>query len=157
MTSCCLKLYRAYSISFNFSNVGKFLWSGSDSKGLYQSSGKEQENCCFVFQSSKKREIRHCHVVVSQRRLRNVQKSVMHVHIKLLFCRSRCRRCLSSLLVTLRSNYADGNENVEKTIGFILIKTTTLHVHHAFCTFLCPFLHDYDAFYGLHKQASTKL
>ena len=27
---------------------------------------------------------------------------------------------------------------------------------HAFCTFLCPFLHDYDAFYGLRKQASTK-
>ena len=64
----------------------------------------------------------------------------------MLFCRSRCRGCLSSLLVTLRSNYADGNENVEKTIGFILSRTTTLHVHHAFCTFLCKFLHDYDAF-----------
>ena len=30
---------------------------------------------------------------------------------------------------TLRSNYADGNENVKKSIGFIS-KTTTLHVHH---------------------------
>ena len=32
---------------------------------------------------------------------------------------------------TLRSNDADGNENVTKTIGFIS-KTTTLQVHHAF-------------------------
>ena len=46
-----------------------------DSIGLYQSSGKEKENCCFVFPSSKKREIRHYHVVVVQRRLRNVQKA----------------------------------------------------------------------------------
>ena len=56
--------------------------------------------------------------------------------------------------MTLRSNYADGNENVEKTIGFILSRTTTLHVHHAFCTFLCKFLHDYDAFYGLRIKTS---
>ena len=62
---------------------------------------------------------------------------------------------------TLRSNDADGNENVKKTIGFIC-KTTTLRVHHAFCTFLCPFLHYCDvktpnfAFYGGRKQATTK-
>ena len=68
-------------------------------KGLYQSSGKEKESCCLVFPSSTKREIRHFHVVVVQRRLRNVQKSVMHVpsccfaNINLLpFWRSRCRR-----------------------------------------------------------------
>ena len=67
-----------------------------DSIGLYQSSGKEKENCCFVSPSSKKREIRHYHVVVVQRRLRNVNKSVMHVqscyfaNLKLLgFCRFR--------------------------------------------------------------------
>ena len=74
---------------------------------LYQSSGKEKENCCFVFTSSKKREIRHYHVVIVQRRLRDAQKSVMHVqssyfaNLNLLgFCRFRCRRrcrCLSSL------------------------------------------------------------
>ena len=58
---------------------------------------------------------------------------------------------------TLRSNDADGNENVKKTIGLIS-KTTTLHVHHTFCTFLCPFLHDCDVkmpnfgFYGGRKQ-----
>ena len=70
-----------------------------DSIGLHQSSGKEKENCCFVSPSSKKREIRHYHVVVVQRRLRNAQKSVMHVqsccfaNLNLLgFCRSRCRR-----------------------------------------------------------------
>ena len=67
--------------------------------------------------SSTKREKRHFHVVVVQRRQRNVQKRVMHVQsfcydnlILLLFCRSCCRRrrrCLSSLIwicgwVTLR-------------------------------------------------------
>ena len=46
---------------------------------LYQSSGKEKETCCFVFPFSTKPEIRHYHVVVVQRRLRNAQKSVMHV------------------------------------------------------------------------------
>ena len=70
-----------------------------NSKGLYQSSGKEKESCCLVFPSSTKREIRHFHVVVVQRRQRNVQKSVMHVQSccfaclnLLLFCRSRSRR-----------------------------------------------------------------
>ena len=62
---------------------------------------------------------------------------------------------------TLRSNDPDGNENIEKTIGLIS-KTTTSHVHHAFCIFLCPFVHDYDVkipiftFYKVHKQANTK-
>ena len=51
------------------------------------------------------REIRHFHVVVVERRLRNVQKSVIHVQIVIFqskpigFCRSGRRRCyLSSLL-----------------------------------------------------------
>ena len=62
---------------------------------------------------------------------------------------------------TLRANDAGGNENVGKNNGFIS-KTTTLHVYHTFCTFLFPFLHDYDvkmpnfAFYGERKQATTK-
>ena len=50
-----------------------------NSIGLYQSSGKEEENCCFEFPSSTKPEFRHYHAVVVQRRLRNAQKSVMHV------------------------------------------------------------------------------
>jgi len=103
----CFKLYRAYSIS---SNIGNFFLE-LISRGLYQSSGTENESCCLVFPSSTNREIRHVHVVVVQRRQRNVQKSVMHVQSccfanlnLLLFCRSRCRRrrrCLSSLLASL--------------------------------------------------------
>ena len=76
-----------------------------NSKGLYQSSGKENENCCFVFPSSTKREIRRFHVVVVQRRQRNVQKSLMHVQScyfanlnLLVYCCSRCCRCLSFLI-----------------------------------------------------------
>ena len=82
---------------------------------MYQSSEKEKY-CCFVFPSSTEREIRHFHVVIVQRRQRNVQKSVMHVQSccfaslnLLLFCRSRCRRrrrrcCLSSLMLTVGSD-----------------------------------------------------
>ena len=38
----------------------------------------------------------------------------------------------------LFSNFkdCDGNGNVKKTIG-LMSKTTTLHLHHAFCVFLC--------------------
>ena len=60
-----------------------------------------------MFPSSTKREIRDFHVVFVQRRLRNVQKSVMRVKSYcfanlnlLMFCHSLCRRCprcLSSL------------------------------------------------------------
>ena len=82
LKSRCCKLYSAYSILFNSSNVGNF----------------------FCIKSS----IKHFHVVAVQRRLRNVQKSVTHVQSccfvnlnLLVFLRSRCRRrrrCLSSLL-----------------------------------------------------------
>ena len=146
---------------------------------MFQSSGKEKENCCFVFPSSKKSEITHFHVVVVKRRLRNVQKKC-DGRAKLLFCRSRCRfcrRCLSSLFGTVTSSDADGSENVEKTIGFILSKTTTctlfVHFFAPFCTTTTRFM-DYankhrrnfisfpelgcgpKEFYGLRKQASTK-
>ena len=52
---------------------------GVDFKGLHQRSGEEKGSRCLVFPSSTKREIGHFHVVVAQRRQRNVQKSVMHV------------------------------------------------------------------------------
>ena len=39
----------------------------------------KKENCCLVFMSSTKCEKRKSHVVGVQRRLRNVQKCVMHV------------------------------------------------------------------------------
>ena len=52
-------------------------------KGTYLSVEKEKENLCVVFTYSIKQvhEIRRFHVVVVQQRLRNVQKSVMHVQL----------------------------------------------------------------------------
>ena len=50
-----------------------------NSRGLHQSSGKEKESCFLVFPTLTKREIKHFHVVVVQRRQRNEQESVMHV------------------------------------------------------------------------------
>ena len=44
---------------------------------------------------------------------------------------------LNIIIETLRSNDADGIENVKKTIGFIR-KTTTLNVHHAFLYISLP-------------------
>ena len=74
----------------------------------------------------------------------------------------RTARHLSSFaLGTLRSNDADGDENVTKTIRLIS-KTTTLHVHHTSLYLSFPFLHDYDVkmpkftFYGGRKQATMK-
>ena len=66
-----------------------------------------------MFTSPAKREIRRFHIVVVQRRQRNVQKSVLQVQsscfanlIQLLFCRSHCHRhlrrgCLTSVLVVV--------------------------------------------------------
>ena len=80
-------------------------FSGVNSKELYESLGKEKESCCVVFPSSTKHEIRKVHVIVVQRRPRNVEKSVIHVqgccfsNLRiLLFCRRRCH-CLSNLLI----------------------------------------------------------
>ena len=66
-----------------------------------------------MFPSSTKREFSHFHVVVVQRRQRNVSKSVIHVQSccfanlnLLLFCHSRWRRrgrCLSSLVASASS------------------------------------------------------
>ena len=50
--------------------------------------------------------------------------------------------CSNESLGTLRSNDADGNENVKKTKALIS-KTTTLHVHHAFLYISFLFLHDF--------------
>ena len=79
---------------------------------------------------------------------------------KVTLCsRQQCSRIL--WIGTLRSNDADGNENVKKTIRLIS-KTTTLQVHHTFWYISFPFLHDYDvkmpnfAFYEGRKQATTK-
>ena len=67
MNSRCFKLYRAYSVSFDLSNVGKFLWSRI-LKDCIKVQEKKKENGCFVIPSSTKRETRHFSVVVVQRR-----------------------------------------------------------------------------------------
>ena len=92
--SCLVRQMLATSFGVEFSRtVSKFR--------------KRIRSCCLEFPSSAKREIWHFNVVVVKRRIRNVQKSVMHVQScgfanrnLLLFCRSRWhrrRRCLSSL------------------------------------------------------------
>ena len=63
-----------------------------------QSSGfKEKENCCLVFPSSTKNEIRHFHVAVVQRRQRKVQK-MRDARAKLFFCQSKPTGFLPFLL-----------------------------------------------------------
>ena len=48
-------------------------------------------------------------------------------------------------LGTLRSNDADGNENVKKKKKGLISKTATLHVHHALSLYISlRFLHDFD-------------
>ena len=108
MNSLCLKLYHAYSNSFSSSNVGKCFWSWI-LKTVSKFRKRKGRSLSLVFASSTKREIRHFHVVVVQRRRRNVQKSMIRgqrcrlTNLNLsLFSRSRCRRrrrCLSSLLL----------------------------------------------------------
>ena len=60
----------SHSISFNTSNVGNF-WILKDCIKVQQ---KKRKVVALCSPSSTKREIRHLHVVVVQRRLRNVQK-----------------------------------------------------------------------------------
>ena len=79
-------------------------FSGLNPKGLYASLEKEKQNFCVVLTYSIKRarEIRKFHVAVAKQRLRNVQKSVMHVQ-RCFFCQSKpivfC--CVSSPLQKL--------------------------------------------------------
>ena len=51
-----------------------------NSKGLYQSSGKEKENWCFVFPSSTKRGIGHCTTTAKKCTKKR------DAHAKLLYC-----------------------------------------------------------------------
>ena len=72
-----------------------------NSKRPYKSSGKEKEkeSHCLAVTYSTKREIKTFHVVVEQRRQRNVQESVLHVQSR---SRSRHRRrCLNLLIYFL--------------------------------------------------------
>ena len=114
MNSHCVKLHRSYSISFNLSNLGKIFrsWIQKD-RNYVRKTKRKIFTVVFTHSIERAHEIRKFHVAVVQRRLRNVQKGVMHVQSvcfanmnHLLFCRSRCRRpmrCLSSLLLWSRN------------------------------------------------------
>ena len=103
VTLRCFKLHRAYSISFNSSNVGNFFWS------WYRSS--EKESRVLTSMSFTKHKNRHFHVVVVQK-----CTTKRDARAKLLFCQSkpiaflpgrsrlrRRRRCLISLLCILET------------------------------------------------------
>ena len=85
------KLYRAYSISFTSSNVGKCFWSWILKDCTKVQEKKRKLLSCVP--SSTKREFRHFHVVVGQWRQRNVRKKRDRCTCKVvvLLCRSRCR------------------------------------------------------------------
>ena len=73
------KLHRSYSISFNLSNVGESFW-GRIRKGLSKfRKRKGKFYVLFTYSVKRAREIRKFYVADVQRRLRNVQKSVMHL------------------------------------------------------------------------------
>ena len=78
-------------------------FSGLNPKGLYLGLEQEKENVCVVLTFLIKRasEIRKVYVAVVQQRLRNVQKSVMHV--QRCFFAVRRRRCKNSLLLSSRN------------------------------------------------------
>ena len=115
VNSHCVKLHRSYSISFNLSNLGKIFrsWIQKD-RNYVRKTKRKIFTVVFTHSIERAHEIRKFHVAVVQRRLRNVQKGVMHVQSvcfanmnHLLFCRSRCRRrmrCLSSLLLWSRNS-----------------------------------------------------
>ena len=74
-------------------------------KGSIKVPEKKKKVVVFCPRPATKREIRQFHVVVVQRRQRNVSKNVMHLQSccfacqnLLLFCRRR-RRCVNSLFV----------------------------------------------------------
>ena len=97
MNSRWLKLYRAYSISFNSSNVGKFLWSWI-LKDCIKVQGNKK-NCCFVFPASTKREIRHFHVVVVATTAKKCTKK-RDARAKLFLCQSKPIAFLPSSLTS---------------------------------------------------------
>ena len=115
MDSHCFKLHRSYLISLNLSNVGKIFWLESEGTVSKFWKRKRKFLCVLTYPIKRARQIRKFHVAVVQRRLRNIQKSVMHVQScyfanvnLLLFYRSRWsprRRC-SSFLLLWSKNFA---------------------------------------------------
>ena len=66
-----------------------------NSEGPYPSSEREIQFRRCLFTYSIKREIRHFHVVVVQKRPKKCTKSVMHVQSCCLFCKTYCFLTLS--------------------------------------------------------------
>ena len=110
VNSHCLKLNRSYSVSFNLSNVGEIFWVESQ-RTVFNFKKRKLTLLCWVYllpAIKQAREIRKFHVAVEQWRLRNVQKSVLHVQsccfdkINLLLSNcSRCRCSRRSLFISL--------------------------------------------------------
>ena len=107
MNLCCFKLYRAYPILFNSSNVGKFFWSWI-LKDVIKVQKKKTKG--IVLCSRPLQNVKLGTFTLQWRSCNEGKKSVMHVQSccfanpnQLLFCSSRCRccrccRCLSSLV-----------------------------------------------------------
>ena len=90
------KLNCAYSVSFNSSNVGKFLWRWI----LYQSAGKEKENGCFFCSRPRQHVLSRCSSATTANKCTkkpDARAKLLFAHLNLMgFCCSRCL-CLSSL------------------------------------------------------------
>ena len=113
MNSHCFKLHQSYSISSGSRLICKMLakFSGVESERTVLKFRERQRNflCCVYLNPIKQEsEIRKFHVAVVKRRLRIVQKSVMHVqswcfaYINLLLF--NCSPSLSSLLLWSRNS-----------------------------------------------------
>ena len=100
MKSRCVKLYRAYSLSFNSSNVGKNLFLELNCKRLYQSSGKEKESRRLASSAKHKKK-------AFSRRSRAVTGTkytkMRNARAELLFCQSKPITFLPFSLTSLSS------------------------------------------------------
>ena len=84
-----LKLYRAYSVSFNSSNVGKCFWSWI-LKDCIKVHEKKKKVAVRAFTSWTKREIGHFHVAESCSDGKEMYKiKKRDARAKLLFCQSK--------------------------------------------------------------------
>ena len=80
MCSRGFKLHRVYSISFNSSNVGEFVWRWI-LKDCIKVQEKRKRVVVLCSRPLKTRDIWQFHVVVAQRRQGNAQKRVMDVQV----------------------------------------------------------------------------
>ena len=111
MKSRCFKLYRAYSIPFNSSNLGNFFWS-SILKDCIEVQKEKKKVVALCSRPGTKREIRYFHQCCSRAvtakkctKKRDERAKLCSANLNLLLlCRSRwsrCRRCLSFLFIHL--------------------------------------------------------